>query len=99
MDAGLDMAARVHRGTYGELVPTTEKEGEGTDGTHCFLTFTQSQVGVSMSRRGDVAANRSAADLLRRCGSNRNRETAWLAPGIGGGWHGRGGSLFKGRLA
>ena len=67
MDTGLDMAARVHQGTYGELVPATEKEGEGTGGTHCFLTFTQSQVGGPMSRRDDVAANRSAANLLRRC--------------------------------
>ena len=59
MDAGIDIAARVHQGTYGELVRATEKEGEGTGRTHCFLTFTQSQVGGSASQRDDVAANRS----------------------------------------
>ena len=50
---GLDMAARVRWGTYGELVPTIEKEGEGTGGTHCFLTLTQSLVGA---RRVDETA-------------------------------------------
>jgi len=43
MDAGLDMVAWVRRGTYGELFPATEKEGEGTGDIHGFLTFTQNQ--------------------------------------------------------
>ena len=64
MDAGLDMAAQDGQGTYDELFPPKEKEGEGMDGTHCFLTFMQSHVGGLVSRQDDVAANRSVVDLL-----------------------------------
>ena len=94
-----DLVARVS-----DEAPASVNSGIGSEkvrisGTCGILTTVGSPESSSERQWSSGATNATAADLQRCCGLNRNREMAWLAPGIGGGWHGRGGSLFKGRVS
>ena len=96
-DGGVhDLAARVSDEAPSSVNSGTGDEKAGITGTCGILTTVGSP---ESSSEHQWSGGVTAADLQRRCGLNRNREMARLAPGIGGGWHGRGGSLFKGRLA